>query len=253
MPMEAARGQALQSKVTGSSPLRAYQEVVVGSRSWSRLLAHELFIAWGAMVPGAAGLLLRRLAWPSFCDACSRTAVWGRGVTLRHPGKMRVGDGVIVDDRCYLDAKGCGAGEFVLEDDVLLSRDCLLSAKEGGVHLGARATLGAECVLYSFGGIEIGQDSMIAAQCYIGGGRYDPHGRSDVPMHEQSLPGRGVKIGPDCWVGAGSIVFDGVSLGAGSVVGAGAVVTRDVAPLTIVAGVPAHPIGKRSASSPEAS
>lgn len=250
--LEEVRGEALRSKVTGGSPLRAYQDVVVGSRSWGKLVAHELFFSWGAVVPGAAGMLLRRLCWPSFFAACSRKVVWGRDVTVRHPANIRIGSGVIVDDRCYLDAKGCATGEFVLDDDVFLSRGCLISAKEGGVHLGPRATLGAGCVLYSFGGLEIGADTMVAAQCYIGGGRYDPHGSWDVPMHDQPLPGRGVRIGPDCWIGAGVVIVDGVSVGEGSVVGAGAVVTRDVSPFSIVAGVPARQVKPRSLSSPAA-
>ena len=48
-------------------------------------------------------------------------------------------------------------------------------------------------------------------------------------------------IGDDAWIGAGSIILPGVSIGEGSVVGAGAVVTKDVPPYTVVAGVPARP------------
>jgi hypothetical protein len=54
-----------------------------------------------------------------------------------------------------------------------------------------------------------------------------------------------VTIGNDVWIGHGVTVLPGVSIGDGAVVGAGAVVTRDVAPYTIVAGVPARPIRRR--------
>ncbi len=56
-----------------------------------------------------------------------------------------------------------------------------------------------------------------------------------------------VSIGHDVWIGHGATVTPGVSIGNGAVVGAGAVVTRDVAPYTIVAGVPARPLKSRFA------
>jgi phosphonate metabolism protein (transferase hexapeptide repeat family) len=56
---------------------------------------------------------------------------------------------------------------------------------------------------------------------------------------------RRVTIGHDVWIGHGAIVRPEVTVGDGAVIGAGAVVTRDVAPYTIVAGVPAQPIRRR--------
>lgn len=53
---------------------------------------------------------------------------------------------------------------------------------------------------------------------------------------------KGIKIGNDCWIGAGAIILNGVTIGECSVIGAGSVVTKDVEPYTIVAGVPARKI-----------
>lgn len=52
-------------------------------------------------------------------------------------------------------------------------------------------------------------------------------------------------LGPDCWLGHGVIVKPEVTIGAGAIAASGAVVTRDVAPFTIVAGAPARPIRTR--------
>ena len=56
---------------------------------------------------------------------------------------------------------------------------------------------------------------------------------------------QGVTIGHDVWIGHGAIVLPGRSIGDGAVIAAGAVVTKDVAPYTIVAGVPARPVRER--------
>ena len=57
--------------------------------------------------------------------------------------------------------------------------------------------------------------------------------------------GNAVTIGHDIWLGHGSTILPGVKVGDGAVVGAGAVVSKDVAPYTIVGGVPARPIRER--------
>jgi phosphonate metabolism protein (transferase hexapeptide repeat family) len=54
-----------------------------------------------------------------------------------------------------------------------------------------------------------------------------------------------VVLGHDVWIGHGATVLPGVTIGTGAVVGAGAVVSKDVAPFTIVGGVPAKPIRER--------
>ncbi|WP_439545719.1 DapH/DapD/GlmU-related protein [Sandarakinorhabdus sp.] len=54
-----------------------------------------------------------------------------------------------------------------------------------------------------------------------------------------------VTIGHDVWIGHGATVLAGVSVGTGAVIGAGAVVSKDVAPFTIVGGVPSKPIRER--------
>jgi len=228
------------------SALAAYQDLVLGERSWLGLLRHELVVAWGGALPGAAGLAFRQLTWRGgLFGRAGRGVVWGRNVTLWHSRKMWIGDRVAVDEGCQLDARGCVPGEFRIGEGALISRGCVISGKDGPLSIGPRANIGAGCVMYASTKLEIGADTMLAAQCYVGGGRYQVFGRTDLPIAEQPEPRLGVVIEDDCWLGAGVIVVDGVRIGRGSIVGAGAVVTRDVEPYSVVAGVPAKRVAMR--------
>ena len=62
------------------------------------------------------------------------------------------------------------------------------------------------------------------------------------PFVEQGITAEGIVIEDDVWLGASSVVTDGVCIGKGSVVAAGAVVINDVPPHTVVGGVPARPL-----------
>lgn len=61
------------------------------------------------------------------------------------------------------------------------------------------------------------------------------------PFVEQGITAEGIVIADDVWLGADAIITDGITIGKGAVIAAGAVVTKDVAPHTVVAGVPAKP------------
>ena len=64
------------------------------------------------------------------------------------------------------------------------------------------------------------------------------------PFVEQGITARGITIDDDVWIGASAVITDGVRIGAGAVIAAGAVVTADVPPHTIAAGVPAKIVGE---------
>jgi len=71
----------------------------------------------------------------------------------------------------------------------------------------------------------------------------------DLPIKEQGVVRSAIHIEDDCWLGAGSTVLAGVTVGHGSVVAAGSVVTKDVPPGSVVAGVPAKLVRSRNATS----
>ena len=72
------------------------------------------------------------------------------------------------------------------------------------------------------------------------------HGiKKDQLIRNQKQTSVGVIINKDCWIGAGSIILDGVEIGEGAVIGAGSIVTKDVPRYEIWVGNPCVKIGER--------
>jgi acetyltransferase-like isoleucine patch superfamily enzyme len=100
--------------------------------------------------------------------------------------------------------------------------------------------IGRLCQIDARGGISIGQDVVIAS-----------HALLITADHDIQAPGFDGRLGAitvedRVWIGSRCVILKGVHLGEGAVVAAGSVVHRDVEPWTIVSGVPARAVGKRS-------
>lgn len=119
----------------------------------------------------------------------------------------------------------------------------------GPIRLGEYVSLNHHVTLEGgAAGIEIGDHCRIAAYCTLYA--FDHGTQADALIREQPVRSRGIRLGRDVWLGARVGVVDGVTIGDHAVVGMGAVVTRDVAPWSLVAGNPARPIGRRPGAPP---
>jgi maltose O-acetyltransferase len=115
---------------------------------------------------------------------------------------------------------------------------------EAVIAIGARTVLNNDVVVIS----ESPQGISIGADCLFGVGvrvlDTDAHGIAASARHGSNAATAPVVIEDNVWLGDGVTVLKGVTIGANSVVAAGAVVTRSVAADSVVAGVPAVPIGR---------
>lgn len=111
--------------------------------------------------------------------------------------------------------------------------------RQGGACIGDYSRVNRNCCLDFRGALEIGANVSISPEVMI---LTASHEVNDLDFRTVMRP---VVIEDYVWIGSRALILPGVTLGRGSVIGAGAVVTRNVEPLSIVAGVPARPVGTR--------
>ena len=227
-----------------------YQDLVIGSRDFFRLLHFELVMMLSSRVPGALGLALRKALYPTLLGSCGPGVVFGLDVTLRHPHKIHIGSGTVIDDHVLLDAKGVANQGIRIGDHGFIGRNSILSCKDGDIVLGSHINIGFNCEVFSSSRVEVGDYGLFAAYTYVVGGGHD-HSDLGAVIIDQARPSRGVTIGRNAWLGAGAKILDGVTLGANVVIGAGAVVNESLPDSVIAAGVPAKIVKRRDAVSPE--
>jgi acetyltransferase-like isoleucine patch superfamily enzyme len=169
----------------------------------------------------------------------------GRRVVVEHARQLRAGRALSMEDGAHINA--LSRDGVVLGDNVTIARNAMLVctgviAQMGvGITVGDRSAVGAGSLLGGQGGIAIGRDVIMGPGVRIFSENHR-HELLTAPIRAQGVSRRGVRIGDDCWIGAGATIVDGVTIGAGCVVAAGAVVTRDLPPQVAAAGVPARMI-----------
>jgi acetyltransferase-like isoleucine patch superfamily enzyme len=168
----------------------------------------------------------------------------GPDITLRCPGRISIGNNVIIDGNVVLDGKGENS-KIEIGNGAFIGKNSILSCSSSTIEFGNNVSIGPNCyVKASKGSIKIGNYVTIGSNSVIISGNPD-YQRLDIPMMKQDGRAKGINIGDDVWAGVGVKIIDGVNIGDGSVLGAGAVVIKDVQSFSISVGVPAKIIGTR--------
>lgn len=221
------------------SPLDTYIDLTVGQVGFARFLLYEFLTSLLGSMPGGLGFYLRKKFYPRLFKKVGKGLIIGRNVVIRHPDKIELGDYVTIDDNCVIDGRGAGPAGVVLEENVLINRNCMILAKAGPIRLGKRTSIGSNSSIVSMAGVEIGESVLTAGGLSISAGSYhfdDP----EAPVMDQGAYSKGpIRIESNAWLGTAVVVMDGVTIGSGAIIGAGAVVTKDVPAKAVAFGVPA--------------
>jgi len=215
-----------------------YRELVIGQPGWWPLIRFELVMLLASTVPGALGLLLRSKLYPLVLGRVGRNVVFGQHVTLRHPHKIHIGDNVVIDDQCCLDAKGTDNRGIAIGNGVFVGRNTILSCKNGDIVIGDHANIGFNCEIFSASRVTVGKSILMAAYTYLVGGDH-LYDRIDIPVLDQGRTARGIDVGDGVWLGTHVVVTDGSAIGRDAIIGAGAVVVGTVPDYAIATGIPA--------------
>jgi maltose O-acetyltransferase len=113
------------------------------------------------------------------------------------------------------------------------------------VSIGDDVAIAPYVHMWANAGISIGDRTMIASHVAITTATHDPN----ASVMRRTLIEQPIVIENDVWIGAHAVILPGVTIGARAVVGAGAVVHVNVAPDTVVVGIPASPVRHKAAGS----
>lgn len=136
-------------------------------------------------------------------------------------------------------------GTITISERCELSKGIVIKSYGGSVLIKQNTFLGEYVCIYGHGGVEIGENALIAMHtCIVSSNHTIPDKKNLIRSKGDIL--MPVKIGNDVWIGAGCKILGGVTIGNGCVIGAGSVVTKDLPPYAIAIGVPAKIIKYRN-------
>jgi len=147
--------------------------------------------------------------------------IFERGVLVFHPENIEIGNNVYIGH--YTILKAYYKNLMIIDD---------------------YTWIGQQCFLHSAGGLKIGKGVGIGPKVIILTSQHKPVDK-DIPVYFSPIEFGEVILEDGCDIGAGAIILPGVKIGEGAIIGAGAVVTKNVPPYEIWAGVPARKIKER--------
>ena len=154
---------------------------------------------------------------------------------------LELGKNVKIDARAFI-ARG---GIIKIGDDCVIRAGAMLLPSGGSISIGKNTSINQYTIINGEGNVTIGNKVLIASfvSMYAANHNFeDPN----IPIRDQGMTTKGgIKIEDDVWIGTHVVILDGITIGKGSVISAGSIVTQDVEPYSIVAGVPAKIIRYR--------
>ena len=161
----------------------------------------------------------------------------GNHTSITHGKHIRCGRNVKFED--YTEIHGL-CEELVFGNNVTISRGVMIrpSSYYGGDYgkglvIGDNSSIGPHGYVGCSGKITIGKNVMFGPKCSLFAENHI-FSNTRLDIKSQGVAQKGITIDDDCWIGINCVILDGVRIGKGSVIGAGTLVSKDIAPGSIV-------------------
>ena len=222
----------------GKVGLKKYIQLFLGEENFWFFIKFECITLLCSWLPGVLGYYLRSKLYPLLLGSVGKGVIFGRNITLRHPRKIHIKDGTIIDDGCVLDAKGDSNSGISIGKNCYIGRYTIIYCKNGQTRFGDDSNVGHNCIVFSSNLVDIKEKVLIAAYSYImSGGRYDFPAQQPFVFQETYSKGPTV-IEENAWIGTKVVIVDGITIGTNSIIGAGSVVLNNIPPNCVAFGIP---------------
>ena len=188
------------------------------SRIVSEVLLHFSFFL--SFLPGIIGIYLRRYFYYLVHISLDLTTCIDQMCEIT--GNIKLGSNFSLGRFSSIYARG---GQVIIDENVSINSGVMINADIGGnIHIGRYTLIGPNVVIRS---------------------AEHKFSNLDIPIRNQGHNISNIFIEEDVWICSNCVITSGVTIGRGSVIAAGSVVTKDVAPFSVVGGVPAAIIKRR--------
>ncbi len=196
-----------------------------------------------------AVFFVRGLVKKIFFKKAGGMVLIGRGVSIRYAHYLQTGKDFIVEDFAEINCKshqGIIAGDRVTIGKYAIIRpsNAYGGAVGEGLKIGNNSSIGPFAYIGCSGFIEIGNNVIMGPRVGIFSENHH-FNNLDLPIKEQGVDRSFVTIEDDCWIASNVVILAGVTIGKGSVIASGSVVTKDIPPFSVAAGIPAKVIKSR--------
>lgn len=174
----------------------------------------------------------------------------GNGASIRYAKYLQSGRDLIVED--FAEINCISNKGIIFGDRVTIGKFAIIRPTNAyggmigeGLKVGNNSSIGPFAYIGCSGYVEIGDNVIMGPRVgiYAENHLFD---NMDIPIKEQGVLREFVKIEDDCWIASNVNILAGVTIGKGSVIASGSVVTKNVPAYSVVAGVPAKVIKKRT-------